>query len=163
MLLSTHKFALLCIVILSLVNQGLSLWCYQCVSTQPGCGTPFNWLWHWTKVCPEDDDVCVKIIEQKDGETVITRDCLSSMLPVRTDIPADHYEGCRPAAVDEKLGHYVNNSIKELDIHRNYYDKTTWCFCFLDHRCNDGTSVTPSKILMAFGTILTCLLVVFNL
>lgn len=90
MLLSTHKFALLCIVILSVVNQGktklvnfkwawqkqkkfkiqflgLSLWCYQCVSTQPGCGTPFNWLWHWTKVCPEDDDVCVKIIEQKDG------------------------------------------------------------------------------------------------
>lgn len=40
------------------------------------------------------------------------------MQGIRTDIPADHYEGCRPAAVDVKLGHYVNNSIKELDIHR---------------------------------------------
>lgn len=52
------------------------------------------------------------------GETVITRDCLSSMRGIRTDIPADHYEGCRPAAKDVKLANYVNNSIKELDIYR---------------------------------------------
>lgn len=122
---------------------GSAIWCYQCVSTQPGCGTPFNWLWHWTKVCPENDDVCVKIIEEKDGiytiynifknfqpfltitirikflgNQVISRDCLSSMQGLRTDIPADHYEGCRPAAVDVKLANYVNNSIKELDIQR---------------------------------------------
>ncbi|ENN73862.1 uncharacterized protein LOC109541443 [Dendroctonus ponderosae] len=124
------------------------LWCYHCVSTQPGCGSPLNWLWHWTKTCPEDDDVCVKIIEEKDGETMITRDCLSSMRGIRTDIPADHYEGCRPAAVDSKLGNYVSNSIKELDIYRNYYDNTTWCFCFLDHRCNDGLRASSSVTLI---------------
>ncbi|KAJ3665806.1 hypothetical protein Zmor_001280 [Zophobas morio] len=129
-----------------------ALWCYQCVSNQPGCGTPFNWLWHWTKVCPEDDDVCVKIIEEKNGETVITRDCLSSLQGIRTDIPADHYEGCRPAAVDVRLGHYVNNSIKELDIHRNYYDKTTWCFCFLDHRCNSALTIYPSIVVAVVAT-----------
>lgn len=78
------------------------------------------------------------------------------MQALRTDIPADHYEGCRPAAVDVKLANYVNNSIKELDIYRyvnciytivtsltwdffrKHYDSTTWCFCFLDHRCNGG-------------------------
>lgn len=52
------------------------------------------------------------------ADVMITRGCLSSIKGLRTDIPADHYEGCRPAALDVKLGHYVNNSIKELDIHR---------------------------------------------
>jgi hypothetical protein len=47
----------------------LSLYCYRCVSTHPGCGTPFNWLWYWGEVCPEDDDKCVKIIERKGGNT----------------------------------------------------------------------------------------------
>lgn len=48
---------------------------------------------------------------------IITRECLSS-LTFRSDIPADHYEGCRPAAKDVRLGHYVNHSIKEHDVHR---------------------------------------------
>ncbi|CAG9829370.1 unnamed protein product [Diabrotica balteata] len=142
------------IILTVFVAQTAALWCYQCVSTQPGCGTPFNWLFHWTKVCPEDDDVCVKILEQKDGETVITRDCLSSMKGIRTDIPADHYEGCRPAAVDVKLANYVNNSVKELDIYDKYYDNTTWCFCFLDHRCNSGISFKSSWSFVALSTIL---------
>ncbi|XP_050296465.1 uncharacterized protein LOC126736244 [Anthonomus grandis grandis] len=143
------------ILICAFVVPSSAIWCYQCVSTQPGCGTPFNWLWHWTKVCPENDDVCVKIIEKRAGETVITRDCLSSMRAVRTDIPADHYEGCRPAAVDLKLGNYVNNSIKELDIYRKYYDNTTWCFCFLDHRCNGSKGLTYSTPLFVFSLLLT--------
>ncbi|KAJ3627480.1 hypothetical protein MTP99_014854 [Tenebrio molitor] len=144
-------------VLSTFVIQVSALWCYQCVSNQPGCGTPFNWLWHWTKVCPEDDDVCVKIIEEKDGNTLITRDCLSYLQGIRTDIPADHYEGCRPAAVDVKLGHYVNNSLKELDIHRNYYEKTTWCFCFLDHRCNGALTIYPSIAVTAVGIVLMIL------
>lgn len=47
---------------------------------------------------------------------IITRDCLSSFKALRTDIPADHYEGCKPASTDLKLAHYVNNTIKELDV-----------------------------------------------
>lgn len=167
---------------------GSALWCYECVSTQPGCGREFNWLLHWTTICPEDDDICVKIIETKGSkgiifwlicfiiekkrkhtswilktliynvihfaaEEIITRSCLSSLKGIRTDIPADHYEGCRPGAVDLNLGHYVNNSIKELDIHRNQY-KATWCFCFLDHRCNSASSYLPSLILTVSLTVL---------
>lgn len=52
------------------------------------------------------------------AEEVITRDCLSSVKGIRTDIPADHYEGCRASTVDVKLANYVNNTIKELDIKR---------------------------------------------
>lgn len=76
----------------------------------------------------------------------VTRDCLSTLNSgYRTDLPADRYEGCRPASHDVRLGHYVfNNTIKELDIRRDYYDSTTFCYCFLDHRCNSSTSITSS-------------------
>ncbi|KAF7284101.1 QVR superfamily protein crim isoform X1 [Rhynchophorus ferrugineus] len=143
-------------------NVSISLWCYECVSTQPGCGTPFNWLYHWTKVCPEENDVCVKIIEQRSDETLITRSCLSSLRGIRTDIPADHYEGCRPAAVDVHLANYVNNSIKELDIYRNYYDNTTWCFCFLDQRCNSGVSIRLSLPLLYGSATLAFALILWR-
>lgn len=43
------------------------LLCYQCVSTHPGCGSPFKWLWYKTVSCPEEDDICVKVIEKKGG------------------------------------------------------------------------------------------------
>jgi len=82
------------------------------------------------------------------AETIITRECLSSVRSFRTDIPADHYEGCRPAAKDVRLGHYVNNSIHQLDIHRDYYDEVTWCFCYFDHRCNNAEVTTVSISLL---------------
>ncbi|KAF2899084.1 hypothetical protein ILUMI_07095 [Ignelater luminosus] len=143
-----RKELLIVLIFCGFVKKGLALWCYECVSTQPGCGPELNWLWHWTTKCPEDDDVCVKILERKNAEVVITRACLSSVQGLRTDIPADHYEGCRPAALDVKLANYVNNSIKELDIYRNYYDSTMWCFCFLDHWCNDSRIIIPSVFLL---------------
>lgn len=87
------------------------------------------------------------------ADIVITRSCLSSLKGLRTDIPADHYEGCRPAVKDLKLGHYVNNSIKELDIYRNYYDETTYCFCFLDHRCNSTATNIPSILVVALSLL----------
>ncbi|KAF4529372.1 hypothetical protein B566_EDAN017640 [Ephemera danica] len=81
---------------------------------------------------------------------IFTRDCLSALKSFRTDIPADHYEGCRPASRDVKLAHYVNNSINELDIRRDYYDSVTWCFCFFDDRCNGAGSLV-SSITMALS------------
>lgn len=138
----------MCLVNINFVS-GSALWCYECVSTEPGCGTPLNWLFHWTRVCPESDDICVKIIEEKNGtcftlswelclyfgdfvgDKLITRSCLSSVQGYRKDIPADHYEGCRPAATYLNLGHYVNNSIKELDIHRYLLDNINWNNAFI--------------------------------
>ncbi|KAK9496879.1 hypothetical protein O3M35_012906 [Rhynocoris fuscipes] len=145
---------IICLITLSFISPfvqgfgiGSTLYCYRCISTHPGCGT-FNWLFHWSQACPEKDDTCVKLIERKGATEVITRDCLSSLKSFRTDIPADHYEGCRPAATDLKLAHYVNNSIKEYDIRRDYYEETTWCFCYFDNRCNSANNLPVSTFLI---------------
>jgi len=133
------------------VGQAI-VWCYRCVSTHPGCGDKFDWRWHWSYTCPAANDRCVKIIEKKGADVVITRDCLSSLQGIRRDIPADVYEGCRPAASDVKLAQYVFNDISELDIKRNYYDNTTFCFCDFDHLCNSGGKEAPLATLIALVT-----------
>ncbi|XKL61444.1 hypothetical protein PGB90_008501 [Kerria lacca] len=136
------------VFMLLLAYPATGLLCYQCISTHPGCGTPFQWIWYSSISCPEDNDVCVKIIEKKEGQEIITRDCLSSVKGIRTDIPADHYEGCRPGTVDVKLANYVNNSIKEIDISRSYYESVTFCFCYFDHWCNDGSQLQISYVII---------------
>lgn len=80
------------------------------------------------------------------ASVTITRDCLSTLSSgFRTDLPADRYEGCREASKDVRLANYVfNNTIKELDIKREHFDSTTFCYCFLDHRCNSSTTLNPS-------------------
>nr|CAG4642916.1 EOG090X0I2F [Evadne anonyx] len=130
------------------------VWCYRCVSTHPGCGDKFDWRWHWSFTCPAANDRCVKVIEKKGADVVITRDCLSSLQGIRRDIPADVYEGCRPAASDVKLAQYVFNDISELDIKRNYYDNTTFCFCDFDHLCNSGGRAAPAAAFIATAAVL---------
>eukprot|EP00088_Acartia_fossae_P028880 TRINITY_DN29685_c0_g1_i2.p1 TRINITY_DN29685_c0_g1~~TRINITY_DN29685_c0_g1_i2.p1 ORF type:complete len:163 (-),score=9.24 TRINITY_DN29685_c0_g1_i2:86-574(-) len=121
--------------------------CNVCVGTHPGCGLyDFDQRWYWGQMCPRYNDKCVKLIERKGSEVMVTRDCLSNLENFRVDIPADKYEGCRPASSDVKIGQYVFNSIKELDIRRNYYDNTTYCFCDFDHWCNSSSRLGISLL-----------------
>ncbi|XP_013185626.1 uncharacterized protein LOC106131170 [Amyelois transitella] len=137
-------------------GSSLAIWCYQCHAGIPGCTEDFNWrgIGYLGTPCPDSEDICIKLIERKGAEEVITRDCLSNFRAFRTDIPADTYEGCRPAAKDQNLAHYVNNSIKELDLKRDNFDETIWCFCFLDHRCNSASYITTSMALLIAAIVL---------
>ncbi|XP_062558484.1 uncharacterized protein LOC134223355 [Armigeres subalbatus] len=132
------KSILTVLIFMVAFERSTAIWCYRCTSATPGCGEDFNWrgIGFLGDPCPEDDDICVKVIEKRGVTQTITRECLSTLRGFRTDVPADKYEGCRPAAKDEQLAHYVNNSIKQLDVKRDYFPQTTFCFCFLDHRCN---------------------------
>jgi len=133
--------------------------CNVCVGTHPGCGLfDFDQRWYWGKMCPRWNDKCVKVIETKGSEVMVTRDCLSNLESFRVDVPADKYEGCRPAASDVKLGQYVFNSIKELDVRRNYYDNVTYCFCDFDHWCNKSQLNSVSVVLMLVVSLLSFVL-----
>jgi len=128
--------------------------CIQCVGTHPGCSLyDMDYRWYWGRICPRKDDRCVKLIERKGAEVMVTRDCLSNLEAHRTDIPADKYEGCYPGTHDVKLGQYVFNRIKELDVYRTYYDNTTWCFCQFDHWCNHAPKQETTTIITSILTL----------
>ncbi|KPM03960.1 UAF complex subunit Rrn10-like protein [Sarcoptes scabiei] len=134
-----------------------SLLCYSCVSTQPGCTLKqVNWWIYSAISCPQPDDKCVKIIESRGADVRVTRDCLSNLISFRDDIPADHFEGCRPAAMNPKLAVFVDNSIDELDLKQNYFHNTTYCFCEFDHWCNASIrSISNQSILFTVLIITT--------
>ncbi|XP_055855498.1 uncharacterized protein LOC129918797 isoform X2 [Episyrphus balteatus] len=135
-------------------NLRLAIWCYRCTSATPGCGENFNWrgIGFLGEHCPEDEDICVKVTEKRGAKQTIIRECLSA-LNFRTDIPADKYEGCRKAAVDVRLAHYVNHTVKEHDVRRDYFTDVEYCFCFLDHRCNGATTISTNLIVVGVALV----------
>lgn len=143
----TQAVALVFAPLISLVS---SLWCYQCVSSHPGCGLyDFDWRYYWSHYCHDANNKCVKLIEQKGVDIKVTRDCLSNLEGHRRDIPADRYEGCRPAAKDPLIGQYIFPSIAEIDHKREYYTNVTFCFCDFDERCNSASVSVVSAFLSA--------------
>lgn len=93
------------------------------------------------------------------ADTKVVRGCLSAVMPYRRDIPADHYEGCRPATFSPKKNVYVYNEIKELQLNQRPYNNITYCFCEFDHWCNGGR--TPFDRGTAMVVTLAGLLVAF--
>ncbi|KAM7357620.1 QVR superfamily protein crim [Cochliomyia hominivorax] len=149
------KFMYILVIFLSFtLKEGLAIWCYRCTSATPGCGEDFNWrgIGFLGEKCPESEDICVKVTEKRGAQRTIIRDCLSS-LSFRTDIPADKYEGCRPAAKDVRLANYVNHTIKEHDVKRDYFNDVEFCFCFLDHRCNGAEALLKTSSFLGFSII----------
>jgi len=155
--------AVVVFLMISLARVSANLWCYSCVSSQPGCEEfGVNWWIHHAITCPREDDKCVKIVERKGAQVLVTRDCLSNLIGFRRDIPADRFEGCRPAAAQPKVAVYVENSVKELDLKRHYWDEVDYCFCELDEWCNSGLIPQHNK-LVTMGLPLLAFVVAFRI
>lgn len=138
-----------------LVSVHGNLWCYSCVSSQPGCDDRgVDWLIHSAITCPKAEDKCVKIIERNQDEVQITRDCLSNLIGQRPDLPEDSYEGCRPAA-KPNIAVYVQNGVDQLNLKRDYYKEVEFCYCEFDEWCNSATALATSWSQVLIVTILT--------
>ena len=150
-------FASLLLALLPSIVSG-NLWCYSCVSNQPGCSENYvNWLIQSAITCPKANDKCVKIIESTGADTLVTRDCLSNLEGIRSDIPGDKYEGCRPAASSPKSAIYVENNVHELHLRGQHRANVTWCFCEFDEWCNGSPHLHHLSLL---STLMISLLTV---
>lgn len=80
-------------------------------------------------------------------------------MPIRDDIPADKFEGCRPASQNPKRAVFIDNAMTELDLKNDYFTNITYCFCEFDQWCNGSGTVQSN-----FTTILAIffLLLIFN-
>jgi len=155
---SCYYFVFLLIIFFT-SKVSCNLWCYSCVSTQPGCTLDkVDWLIHSAITCPRSDDKCVKIIDKRGSDIQVTRDCLSNIVPFRRDVPADRFEGCRPAASQPKLAVYVDNSVKELDLKKDYYEDTIFCFCEFDEWCNHQIAIRCNSLTLLTIALTSALL-----
>lgn len=78
------------------------------------------------------------------ADTRVIRDCLSGVMPHRDDVPADHFEGCRPASSMPNQAVYVDNAISELSIRADADLNVTYCFCEFDQWCNGVGPLRPT-------------------
>lgn len=149
------KFLVICSLLLVLIDKALSLQCYRCHSSQPGCGKELNirlQKWH---SCPNPGDgggenFCVKVIETRGSEVSILRECLMTLrhnTGHREKIPMIQRHGyCEPARVNDP------------DPEKRVDETTKYCFCNDWNGCNTASGLKGRLFGAAFLPLLAALL-----
>ncbi|XP_067943631.1 UPAR/Ly6 domain-containing protein crim-like [Watersipora subatra] len=124
--------------LLLILEKSTALKCFQCHSSQPGCGVySVDYILQGWKECPgteTDPPMCVKIKNTVGSQTTVTRGCLSTLLKetqIREDMPSvRRHSYCIPAKSDSTYGpSYINSETKKL-----------YCFCNDLWLCNSASS-----------------------
>jgi len=144
-----YKEYFLCLV--ALIQATNALKCFQCHSSQPGCGVKkVDFILQGWKDCPgtnTDPPMCVKILNTVGSETTVTRGCLSTLLKetqIREDMPSvRRHSYCVPAKSDSTYGQsYITSETKKL-----------YCFCNDLWLCNSAVSMQTSLVLSVLAFI----------
>ncbi|XP_037778171.1 uncharacterized protein LOC119574955 isoform X2 [Penaeus monodon] len=78
------RYLTIFVLLSTLFRNGLSIWCYRCVGSHPGCGLyDFDWRYYWSYQCPDPYDKCVKVIEQKGAEELMVTRVPENLGPQR--------------------------------------------------------------------------------
>ncbi|KAK2187042.1 hypothetical protein NP493_180g07033 [Ridgeia piscesae] len=116
-----------------MVVVAVSLKCYSCQSSQPGCGKELNIRIQRWKHCKGMEDgagenFCVKIIKKVGSEEFLTRECLRTL--------RDYTYHRRQMPTVQRHG-YCSAARTNDPFHR-YDESTIYCFCNDWNGCNSA-------------------------
>jgi len=135
-------------VLVTLFHAALSLQCYRCVSSQPGCGKELSIRLEKWHTCPDTgpfggENFCVKIVEKFGSDVVITRECLMTLR---------HSERHREKLPTVQRQNYCEPGRNNDPKHPYDYTKM-FCFCNDKDGCNSAVKTVisyPVPLLVSF-------------
>lgn len=148
---------LIALLIIHLAERASCLQCYKCVSTQPGCGKELSIRTQRWVSCPDvgpfgGENFCVKVIEFRGSNMVLTRDCLMTMRHSerhREKIPTVQRQNyCLPGRNNDPNHPTDNNMV--------------FCFCNDRDGCNGAHGINNISMLTVLGALLGSILFGFR-
>ncbi|XP_074660199.1 UPAR/Ly6 domain-containing protein crim-like [Tubulanus polymorphus] len=138
------------------VARSDAFWCFECDSSDPGCGQEIDIMLERWKLCAGPPYYCMKVIERIGSNVHITRGCMEIFMrntDYRLDMPTiRRHNYCLPG----------RNVDVEHGAKPNPYVDRQYCFCNDYNGCNPANTVRSNLIPIFVLTILTSILLRFR-
>lgn len=130
--------------------------CLSCHSSQPGCGKDVNIRFQRWSSCQSTgkgggENFCVKVLEKRDGEEYITRDCLMNL---RLDT---RHRLRMPTIQRHGYCEYARNDDPWMPLDKS----VIYCFCNDYNACNSAPKIVSYSIKSALFAIVFLKLIAF--
>ncbi|XP_064635069.1 UPAR/Ly6 domain-containing protein crim-like [Lineus longissimus] len=137
--------ALYCAVLV--IHKGEALYCYQCDSSQAGCGESLDIrLQRWTECEAAADQMCVRVTTKVGTQMKITRGCMTTLLQsteYRLDMPILRRQNYCDPGKNTKYAQQESDGRGDL-VSPDHY--RLYCFCNDWSGCNGASGVRTSTI-----------------